>query len=158
MRRLEVFLKFVKNVMPSRGAKFQPTSPMTMPMLRKPTSAPVGESTRLRLRGLLVVLPVVGLGLLTGCSTVKPKSLESAKMSEMGAEAREASRLGVEPINGPLTLEESIARAQIQPQPTRPPDRAVVGRESLEGRQVRHAARRARLRRLDPSRRGVDHA
>lgn len=80
-------------------------------MLRNSITAPVGESSKLRLRGLFVVLPVVGLGLLTGCSTVKPRPLETGKVMEMGAEAREASRVGVEPINGPLTLEESIARA-----------------------------------------------
>ena len=48
---------------------------------------------------------------LSGCSTIKPKPLETSKMLELGKAASLSAAQDVPPLGATLTLEESIARA-----------------------------------------------
>jgi outer membrane protein TolC len=48
---------------------------------------------------------------LAGCSTIQPKPLEPAQIQQQAAIDRTAAGDGVEPIRGPVSLEEAIARA-----------------------------------------------
>lgn len=58
-------------------------------------------------------LPVlcVGLLLLSACSAIVPKPLTPAAMRDANEVDRRAIRQDVQPITGPLTLDEAIARA-----------------------------------------------
>lgn len=48
---------------------------------------------------------------LTGCSTIKPKPIETAQVLEMSKAATASAEKDVAPITGPLSLDEAIARA-----------------------------------------------
>ncbi len=65
-----------------------------------------GRPRALRLCALaLACLAVVG------CASVSPTALEGSALAKANAADRSAMRKGVEPIDGPLTLEEALARA-----------------------------------------------
>lgn len=46
-----------------------------------------------------------------GCASVAPSALEGSSLAKATAADRDTMRKGVEPINGPLTLDEALARA-----------------------------------------------
>lgn len=54
---------------------------------------------------------ITALALLTGCSTIRPKPPEDREIAQALRWDRQRSQQGVEPISGPLTLEEALARA-----------------------------------------------
>lgn len=57
------------------------------------------------------VAVIAGLGLLTGCASVQPVPIEPDFINDQLALDQEMAQENVEPILGPLTLEEAIARA-----------------------------------------------
>lgn len=68
-------------------------------------SASVGESV---IKTLTVTLGALWL---VGCSTVGPKPLTPQELGPATQADRQAAQQGVEPIRGPLTLDEALARA-----------------------------------------------
>jgi len=48
---------------------------------------------------------------LSACSTIEPKPLTQGSLAEQGRADRATARVDVEPLSGPLTLDEAIARA-----------------------------------------------
>lgn len=63
-------------------------------------------------RALVLVLSAVLYGTgLTGCGTLQPESLSTSEIAAATAADKESLRANVEPLAGPLTLEDAIARA-----------------------------------------------
>jgi outer membrane protein TolC len=62
----------------------------------------------MNLRGLLCIGTVI---LFTGCASVAPKPLAATEIAAQAQVDRQIAGAGVEPIRGPVSLEEAIARA-----------------------------------------------
>lgn len=78
---------------------------MTPSMLSSPSSTLVNS------RRCLSALLIASFGVFTGCSTIKPKPLEPAKVLELSKAASVSAEKDVPVIDHALSLDESIARA-----------------------------------------------
>jgi outer membrane protein TolC len=76
-----------------------------------PTSTPYSTFTSVNSRRCLSALLIASFGVFTGCSTIKPKPLETSKMVELSKAASVSAEKDVPVIDHALTLDESIARA-----------------------------------------------
>lgn len=64
-----------------------------------------------QLRRLHLVFPLSGVLALGGCASFKPEPLTAPQIVAVASADRQQAQKDVEPLNGPLTLEEAIARA-----------------------------------------------
>ena len=62
-------------------------------------------------RAAKLSLSLLSVAVLAACGTIQPQPLAEAPQAKQVADDRRAAREGVEPIQGPLTLEEAQARA-----------------------------------------------
>lgn len=60
---------------------------------------------------LKTVFPILGISVLSGCASLVPEPLTGPEIAAVTAADREKALRDVEPLHGPLTLQEAIARA-----------------------------------------------
>lgn len=64
-----------------------------------------------QLRHFHFVFPIAATLVLGGCASMKPEPLSQREIADVTAADRQQAQVNVEPLHGPLSLEEAIARA-----------------------------------------------
>jgi hypothetical protein len=54
---------------------------------------------------------LAAIGMLSGCASLAPQPLSAVDVTTQAQQDRQTAALGVDPITGPVRLEEAIARA-----------------------------------------------